>query len=71
MMGSEFHLHLLTDDGTPIIVRTPTIQLSDKQKAELVYGKSVYLTFGGQAMHFFDAKTAFSLLVDQPEKPKK
>jgi len=67
MMGSEFHLHLITDDGTPLIVRTPTIQLSDKQKGELVYGKSVYLTFGGQAMHFFDAKSTFSLLVDQPE----
>ena len=71
MMGSEFHLHVIADDGTPIIVRTPTIQLSDKQKAEMVYGKNVFITFGGQAMHFFDAKTQFSLLVDQPKGLKK
>ena len=30
MMGSEYHLHVITEDGTKIIVRIPTINLTDE-----------------------------------------
>ncbi len=62
MMGSELHLHVVTDDGTPLIVRVPTIQLSDKERVEMVAGKKLYLTFDAKVMHFFDAESGISLL---------
>ena len=68
MMGSELHLHVLTDDGTPIIIRVPTIQLSDEERESMVYGKELYFTFEGKVMHFFNPDTEVSLLYDKPEQ---
>ena len=62
MMGSELHLHVLTEDGTKLIVRIPTIQLTDEERASMVYGKELLITFEGKVMHFFDPQSEESLL---------
>ena len=63
MMGSELHLHVVEDNGDKLIVRIPTVSLSDEQRASLVYGSTIYVTFEGKVMHFFDADTQMNLLV--------
>ncbi len=70
MMGSELHLHLLTDDNTQLIVRVPTIQLTDKEREEMVAGKELYITFEGKVMHFFDPETEISLLCEENSPSK-
>ncbi|MBR4378247.1 MAG: TOBE domain-containing protein [Bacilli bacterium] len=62
MMGSEYHLHVVTNDGTKIIVRIPTINLTDAERESLVGGKVINITFEAKAMHFFDPKTEVNIL---------
>ena len=62
MMGSELHLHVYTEDGTRLIVRIPTINLSMEQRKEMVYGKQLYITFEGKVMHFFSKETSRNLI---------
>ena len=62
MMGSELHLHVLTETGAKLIVRVPTIRLTNEERAELVYGHKINVTFGGKVMHFFDPTTEESLI---------
>ena len=63
MMGSELHLHVVTESGDKLIVRIPTVKLEDEERKELVYGKTIYVTFEGKVMHFFDPETEKNLLV--------
>ena len=63
MMGSELHLHVFTEDGTRLIVRIPTIDLTPEDRASLVRGKELYISFEGKVMHFFDKETQKNLLV--------
>ena len=65
MMGSELHLHVFTEDGTRLIVRVPTIDLAPEERAELVRGKELFISFEGKVMHFFDKETQKNLLVEQ------
>ncbi len=62
MMGSEIHLHVLTEDQTKLIVRVPTVNLSTEEKAKLNAGSKIYVSFEGKVMHFFDPETELSLL---------
>ena len=62
MMGSELHLHVETELNEKIIVRVPTINLSLEQRNSLYYGATIYVSFEGKVMHFFDKKTEESLL---------
>ncbi|MBO7196101.1 MAG: sn-glycerol-3-phosphate ABC transporter ATP-binding protein UgpC [Clostridia bacterium] len=62
MMGSELHLHVLAD-GEKLIVRIPTVSLTDDQRRSLVQGTTIYVTFEGKVMHFFDEETQTNLLV--------
>ena len=62
MMGSELHLHVYTEDGTRLIVRVPTINLTLEQRSELVYGKKLYITFEGKVMHFFHKDSGLNLI---------
>lgn len=64
MMGSELHLHVQTEDGTKMIVRVQTIGLDDEQKRSLVAGATLYVTFEGKVMHFFDKESTNNLLVE-------
>ena len=63
MMGSELHLHVFTKDESRLIVRVPTIDLSQETRKSLVYGKVLQITFSGKVMHFFDAETRKNLLL--------
>ena len=63
MMGSELHLHVLAGDGEKLIVRIPTVSLSDEQRKSLVQGKVINVTFEGKVMHFFNPDSQNNLLV--------
>ena len=63
MMGSELHLHVDTASGEEFIVRIPTISLTPDQRKAMTYGNTIYITFEGKVMHFFDAETTENLLV--------
>ena len=62
MMGSEIHVHVLTKDNTKIIVRMPTLNMTEEEHAALVQGNEVYLSFEPKAMHFFNPEDEKSLL---------
>ena len=62
MMGSELHLHVYTEDGTRLIARVPTINLTAEQRNQLVYGAQLYFTFEGKVMHFFDKESQLNLI---------
>ena len=62
MMGSELHLHVVEDNGDKLIVRIPTIALEDEERNRLAYGNTIYITFEGKVMHFFDTDTQLNLL---------
>ena len=63
MMGSELHLHVVVDGGDKLIVRIPTVSLDENVRKSLVYGETIYVTFEGKVMHFFDEATERNLLV--------
>ena len=63
MMGSELHLHVVVEGGEKLIVRIPTVSLTDEQRKSLVQGTTIYVTFEGKVMHFFDNETQLNLLV--------
>ena len=63
MMGSELHLHVVTESGEKLIVRIPTVALSDEQRHAMAYGHTIYVTFEGKVMHFFDTQSEQNLLV--------
>ena len=62
MMGSELHLHLTTKNDDQIIVRLPTIDLTQEQRDQLSYGNKIYITFKSKVMHLFDPKTEANLI---------
>ena len=62
MMGSELHLHVKVDEGTKIIARIPTVDLSYEERANLKNGHDVHLTFPGKVMYFFDVESEKNLL---------
>ena len=64
MMGSEYHLHATTEDGTKLIIRIPTINLTEEERAKMVSGEVINIAFEGKAMHFFSMKTEYNLLTD-------
>ena len=63
MMGSELHLHVLTESGEKLIVRIPTVSLTDEERKNMAYGQTIYVTFEGKVMHFFDEQSEKNLLV--------
>ena len=63
MMGSELHLHVLVGNNEKLIVRIPTVSLTDEQRRSLVQGTTIYVTFEGKVMHFFDGESQTNLLV--------
>ena len=62
MMGSELHLHVNTDDGTRLIVRVPTINLTTAQRDSLTAGKKLYVGFESRVMHFFGKESEENLI---------
>ncbi|MBR1566948.1 MAG: TOBE domain-containing protein, partial [Oscillospiraceae bacterium] len=62
MMGSELHLHLSSKNGDSIIVRLPTIDLTNEQRKQLAYGNKMYITFPAKVMHLFDPQSEKNLI---------
>ncbi len=62
MMGSELHLHVMTANDDRVILRLPTIDLTEAQRASLTYGKPLNFTFTSKVIHLFDPETEQSLL---------
>ena len=62
MMGSELHLHVQMPDGSKVIARTPTVELSREERTALKNGHSVSMTFPGKVMYFFDPETGRNLI---------
>ncbi len=65
MMGSEYHLHVSTvSDGTKLVVRIPTINLTEAERARMVMGEQINIVFESKALHFFNVETERNLIVD-------
>jgi multiple sugar transport system ATP-binding protein len=62
MMGSELHMHVVTENDDKLIVRIPTMNLEEDQRKNMTYGKKLNLTFEGKVMHFFNTETEQNLL---------
>ena len=62
MMGSELHLHLSSQNDDKIIVRLPTVDLTNEQRAGLSYGNKLYITFPAKVMHLFDPESEKNLI---------
>ncbi len=62
MMGSELHIHAETEDGAQLVVRVPTLGLRRQERAELVNGAKIHVTFPGEVMHLFDPETERNLI---------
>lgn len=68
MMGSELHLHVVSEAGSNIVVRVPTVDLSPEEyKAATVPGSVCYISFAGKVMHLFDPETSVSMLHPENE----
>lgn len=62
MMGSELHLHLKTAEDGRVIIRVPTLDLSERDKEKLTLHNAVSFGFRKQALHFFDPVTGENTL---------
>ena len=62
MMGSELHLHLTSAHDDKIIVRLPTVDLTNEQRHSLSFGNKLFITFPAKVMHLFDPETERSLI---------
>ena len=62
MMGSELHIHAKTVDGAQLVVRVPTLGLRRQERAELVNGAKIHVSFPGEVMHLFDPETERNLI---------
>lgn len=67
MMGSELHLHLILGEQT-IIVRVPTLGLSDEEIDSYQDGNTYCLSFMPEAMHLFDRQTKENILYGGTKK---
>ena len=62
MMGSELHLHVATSAGKTVILRIPTIDLTNEQRTALNAGNKLYFTFTSKVVQLFNPDTEMSLL---------
>ncbi|MBR3273949.1 MAG: sn-glycerol-3-phosphate ABC transporter ATP-binding protein UgpC [Clostridia bacterium] len=62
MMGSELHLHVDLADHSTVILRIPTLDLTEAQRAGLTYGSRLRFTFPEKVTQLFDPQTEESLL---------
>ena len=68
MMGSELHLHLTCSDGSQVVARVPTVNLTEEERAAAtIPGSKSYISFDGKVMHFFNKETGTSLLHPENE----
>ena len=61
MMGSDLHLHLLINDKK-LIVRMPTLGMSDEDLDKFKDNRTVWITFPPESIHLFDTETKNNLI---------
>ena len=61
MMGSELHLHLIIGEKK-IIVRIPTMGISDEELDQYSDNRKVWITFPAESIHMFGKETDCNLL---------
>ena len=49
-------------DGAQLVVRVPTLGLRRQERAELVNGAKIHVSFPGEVMHLFDPETERNLI---------
>ena len=62
MMRCVLHIHAETEDGAQLVVRVPTLGLRRQERAELVNGAKIHVSFPGEVMHLFDPETERNLI---------
>ena len=62
MMGSELHLHVNVGLDRNVILRIPTIDLTNEQRAALTAGNKLYFSFTSKVVQLFNPDTEASLL---------
>ena len=62
MMGSELNLHIVTQSEQNVILRIPTVNLSDTQRNLLKAENKLYFNFPSKVVQLFDPQTQQSLL---------
>ena len=66
MMGSEFYVHVSSQSSEKnVIIRVPTMNLSEKDKRALTENGEVKYTFPAEAMHLFDAESGANLIAEE------
>ncbi len=66
MMGSEFYVHVSSQSSEKnVIIRVPTMHLSEKDKRALTENGEVKYTFPAEAMHLFDAESGANLITEE------
>ena len=69
MMGSEIHIHGITEANPNVIVRIPTISLNTTDyHTEFAQGKVIGIGFESKVMHFFDQEGKNILYAHEPEE---
>ena len=61
MMGSELHLHLIIGEKK-IIVRIPTMGISDEELDQYSDNRKVWITFPAESIHMFGKENNCNLL---------
>lgn len=62
MMGSEVHLHVITDDNVKMILNIQTVELSEEKLRKLENSKKVYFKWQPRLTHLFDKETKMNLI---------
>lgn len=66
MMGSEFYVHVSSQSSEKnVIIRVPTMHLSENDKRALTENGKVKYTFPAEAMHLFDAESGANLIAEE------
>lgn len=62
MMGSELHLHLSIADNKRVIIRVPTLDLTEAQKNRMNVHDVINFNFREHSLHFFDPVSGENIL---------
>lgn len=62
MMGSEYYLHMIVGEDTPVVLRVPTISMSPELRKSLVFDATVHFSFSQTNIHMFSKETHQNLV---------
>ena len=62
MMGSELYVHTSVSDDKDIVLRVPTVDLSEEERENIMANGDIQFTFTPEVMHIFDKETEENLI---------